>query len=74
MFLTDRIAVIDAANGHVVAWLDLSALMPRRPRASDAVLNGIAYDAERDGMWVTGKKWPSMYLIKLTKPAEESSE
>ena len=47
VWLTDRIAVIAPATGRVVAWLDLKGLMPAQPN-SDAVLNGIAYDAARD--------------------------
>jgi glutaminyl-peptide cyclotransferase len=71
----NRLVQIDPATGRVVGSLDLTALTAQVDiDSSESVLNGIAYDAERDGMWVTGKKWPSMYLIKLTRPAEESSE
>lgn len=71
----NRLVQIDPATGRVVGSLDLTALTAQVDiDSSESVLNGIAYDAERGGMWVTGKKWPSMYLIKLTKPAEESSE
>jgi glutamine cyclotransferase len=31
----------------------------------DAVLNGIAYDAARDRLFVTGKNWPRLYEIDL---------
>jgi glutaminyl-peptide cyclotransferase len=30
-----------------------------------AVLNGIAYDADRDRLFVTGKLWPRLFEIKL---------
>jgi glutamine cyclotransferase len=30
------------------------------------VLNGIAYDAENDRIFVTGKKWPSLFEIRIT--------
>ena len=33
---------------------------------SEAVLNGIAYDAQHDRLFVTGKQWPSIFEIKLT--------
>jgi glutaminyl-peptide cyclotransferase len=33
------------------------------------VLNGIAYDAEHDRLFVTGKKWPKLFEIKLVKKA-----
>jgi glutamine cyclotransferase len=32
---------------------------------SDSVLNGIAYDAKRDRLFVTGKLWPKLFEIKL---------
>ena len=53
VWLTDRIAVIAPATGRVVAWLNLKGLMPA-PANTDAVLNGIAYDAARDRLFVTG--------------------
>ena len=65
VFLTDRIAIINTANGEVRGWLDLSTLLPRRPRAADAVLNGIAYDAEGGRLFVTGKLWPSLFELRI---------
>lgn len=32
------------------------------------VLNGIAYDAESDRLFVTGKLWPKIFEIKLVSP------
>ena len=32
------------------------------------VLNGIAYDAAHDRLFVTGKCWPKLYEIRLTVP------
>jgi glutamine cyclotransferase len=66
VWLTDRIAVIAPATGRVVAWLDLKGLMPAQPN-SDAVLNGIAYDAARDRLFVTGKLWPRMFEIRVIR-------
>jgi glutamine cyclotransferase len=31
------------------------------------VLNGIAYDAKHDRLFVTGKRWPKLFEIKLVK-------
>ena len=58
---TDRIARIDPQTGRVTAWIDLTGL---RPPQTD-VLNGIAYDAEQDRLFVTGKLWPYLYEIAL---------
>jgi glutaminyl-peptide cyclotransferase len=64
---TDRIARISPKDGRVVGWIDLSGLLPASERATDAVLNGIAYDAAGDRLFVTGKLWPRVFEIKLVK-------
>lgn len=63
---TNRIARISPQNGNVVGWIDLTGILSPVFRVeSDAVLNGIAYDAERKRLFVTGKLWPSIFEIKL---------
>ena len=63
---TDRIARISPADGKVLGWIDLSGILPPSERTgSDAVLNGIAYDASTDRLFVTGKLWPKLFEIKL---------
>jgi glutaminyl-peptide cyclotransferase len=63
---TDRIARISPADGKVLGWIDLSGILPRAERPDpDAVLNGIAYDAAGDRLFVTGKLWPKIFEIKL---------
>jgi glutamine cyclotransferase len=64
---TDRIARISPKDGRVTGWIDLSGLLPASERARDAVLNGIAYDAAGDRLFVTGKLWPRVFEIKLVK-------
>jgi glutamine cyclotransferase len=64
----DRIARISPVTGEVLAWVDLSNLMPRTRRDDDAVLNGIAYDAEAGRLFVTGKYWPQLFEIELVRP------
>lgn len=64
----DRVARISPNTGEVLAWVDLSHLVPRAQRSADAVLNGIAYDAEADRLFVTGKNWPQLFEIELTRP------
>ncbi len=64
---TDCIAVIRVADYQVVAWLNLSDLNPNHSRAyQSSVLNGIAYNAEQDIFYITGKNWPFIYQIKVT--------
>jgi glutamine cyclotransferase len=66
VWMTDRIARISPVDGHVIGWIDLTGLRPIETLANqDAVLNGIAYDAKRDRLFVTGKQWPSIFEIKI---------
>jgi glutamine cyclotransferase len=68
IWLTDRIARISPKDGRVTGWIDLTGLMSAAERGtSDAVLNGIAYDAAGDRLFVTGKLWPRIFEIKLVK-------
>jgi len=63
---TDRIARISPETGQVIAWVDLEGLLPAEDRLEPVdVLNGIAYDAENDRLFVTGKLWPKLFEIKL---------
>lgn len=71
VWLTTRIARIDPASGKVVGWIDLAGLVPPANTLADPVndvLNGIAYDAQHDRLFVTGKCWPKLYEIKLVPP------
>ncbi len=63
---TDKIARISPRTGRVLGWVDLAGLMdPRELPDPDAVLNGIAYDAKGNRIFVTGKLWPRLFEIKL---------
>jgi glutamine cyclotransferase len=63
---TDRIARISPQTGAVVGWINLSGLLsPVYRLGPDAVLNGIAYDAERKRLFVTGKLWPNLFEIRI---------
>jgi glutamine cyclotransferase len=62
----DRIARISPATGRVIGWISLKGLMPRSQLTDDeAVLNGIAYDAAHNRLFVTGKLWPKIFEIIL---------
>jgi glutamine cyclotransferase len=64
IWLTNRIAIIRPSSGQVTAWIDLTGLLPAGSVGHD-VLNGIAYDAARDRLFVTGKLWPRLFEIRL---------
>ena len=64
VWATDNIAIIDPQDGSVTGWLGLSGLLDRSQyNNTTEVLNGITYDAERDRMFVTGKRWPLLFEI-----------
>ncbi len=63
---SDRIARISPKTGKLLGWIDLNGLRdPSTTANPDAVLNGIAYDAKENRLFVTGKLWPKLYEIKV---------
>lgn len=72
---TDRIARIDPATGRVVGWIDLAGLLNPNERIAGPegtdVLNGIAYDAKGNRLFVTGKRWPKLFEIRLVRRSPE---
>lgn len=62
---TTQIVRIDPASGNVTGVIDLAPLVAENRGDGGDVLNGIAYDAERDRLFVTGKYWPRLYEIDL---------
>lgn len=61
----NRIIKIDPHTGLVVAQVDLSQLVrDLQLKDTESVLNGIAWDEQQQALWVTGKLWPKMFLIK----------
>jgi glutamine cyclotransferase len=67
---TDDIVIIAPADGRVVGRIDLTGLLPPDDRPGADVLNGIAWDRERDRLFVTGKWWPKLFEIQLVKRSE----
>ncbi len=63
---TDKIIKIDPSSGKISAVINCSKLVPKEYVGSrDNVLNGIAYNAEKNTFYVTGKRWPVIYEIEL---------
>jgi len=66
VWLTNKIARIDPNSGNVLAWIDLSNLVPAGYKNNpDAVLNGIAYDSKKKRFFVTGKLWPKLFEVSF---------
>ena len=75
-----RIACISPASGRVLSWIDISGILSPLDRLLAGSPNGIAYDAKNDRIFVTGKRWPRMFEIRVSRdvydiravrPAEE---
>lgn len=63
---TNYVARIDPKTGTVLGVINFGDLLSMDDRTADAdVLNGLAYDAEHDRLFVTGKKWAKLYEVKL---------
>jgi len=63
---TDRIARISPRSGRVIGWIDLRGLLSSVYQLDpEAVLNGIAYDAPGNRLFVTGKLWPQLFEIQV---------
>jgi glutamine cyclotransferase len=64
---TDYVARIAPDTGKVSAYIDLRGLLTPAERRNTDVLNGIAYDAAHDRLFVTGKWWPKLFEIRITR-------
>ena len=59
---------IDPASGQVRGEIDFSGLLPWSERAADTdVLNGIAYDPATGRLFITEKKWPWLFEVRLKR-------
>jgi glutaminyl-peptide cyclotransferase len=67
---TDRILKINKKSGVVVSEIDASGLLsPEERQGMDpgAVLNGIAYNAEHQSFYITGKLWPKLFEVTFVE-------
>jgi glutaminyl-peptide cyclotransferase len=62
---TNYIARVSPATGAVTGWIDLHGLLTAEEARRADVLNGIAYDAAHDRLFVTGKLWPKIFELTL---------
>lgn len=68
---TNWIAIISADNGTVLGKIDLRGILSQEDQQGIRVdvLNGIAYDAKEDRLFVTGKLWPKLFEISVSPEA-----
>lgn len=68
IWINNHIARIDPASGKVLGYIDLKGILPASDRDAETdVLNGIAYDNKGKRIFVTGKRWPKLFEIKVTE-------
>ena len=65
VFMTDRVVKIDPQTGQITGWIDLEGLGPAHFAYRFETVSSLAYDAERKRLFVTGRKWPSIFEIRL---------
>ena len=73
MWPTNWIIIISPDNGEVIGAVNLQGILQQVDNKDGHdvdVLNGIAYDASGDRLFVTGKLWPRLFEIELI--AEDS--
>jgi len=72
---TNMMIMIDPASGAITGVVNLAGLLSASDRlvGPDSVLNGIAYDAAHDRLFVTGKNWPKLFEIRVL-PAGQLSK
>ena len=68
MWQRNSIVIVDPKSGAIEGIADLKGLQPKAGQSgNDHVLNGIAYDAKNDRLFVTGKNWNKVFEIILKK-------
>lgn len=69
VWMQNIILKIDPQTGKVLGQLDMQNLLQGSSimlnNANDDVLNGIAYDSTKNSFYITGKRWPALFEIKL---------
>jgi glutaminyl-peptide cyclotransferase len=68
IWINDHIARIDPSTGKVLGYINMKGILPASDRNAETdVLNGIAYDDKGKRIFVTGKRWPKLFEIKVTE-------
>lgn len=62
-YYSDNIYRIDPETGNVTALIDASSLLSGANRINAGVLNGIAWDPQREAFLLTGKNWPTIFIV-----------
>ena len=73
VWTTTKIVRINPKNGNVIGWIDMSPYVPEEHREDtrNCVLNGIAFDAANNHVYITGKYWKVMHQFQLVVPEKK---
>lgn len=63
VYQEDFIVVVDPETGEVLKKIDFTGILSKEEAQSADVLNGIAYDADSDRIYITGKWWPKLFEV-----------
>ena len=66
VWMEDIILEISSTSGAVKSYASLISISSSQGNGSEEVLNGIAFDQNSEGFWITGKNWTEMYLVNFT--------
>ena len=65
VYTTNMIVKIDPESGHVTGLINFPDLLKNERTERTAEFNGIAYDSAKNTIFVTGKRWPKLFELKL---------
>ncbi len=63
----DYLVIIDPSTGRATHQIDATGLLTRQESRGVDVLNGVAYDANADTFYITGKLWPKMFEVRFVE-------
>ncbi len=68
IYLTNTIVIINPETGKIESTIDLTNITPiKYQKENDLVLNGIAYNKQNGKLYITGKRWDTLFEIKLSE-------
>ncbi len=65
VWMTDEILVINPKSGKAVRVIDFGGLRKDKNADPNDVLNGIAYNPETEKIYITGKRWDTLYEFEV---------
>lgn len=65
VWLSNQILIINKENGEVKEIIDFTELYNATTNNKDNVLNGIAFNEKTNKIYITGKRWDTLYEFEL---------